>query len=257
MHHMHPLDVKICGVTVQLSHTMSKRRVNSAVGAVGAVKKAKKSLPLNWADFRTGDDPKSVPGPEASVFDEKKELPTRRSNGVLVFKDYKSFQPNKTPREVIEAGAFGGCYFRPIESSVVNKTLSNQHLEFDFFADLPDEKLINDEYSPEINKYKVSCGGSLQMWQSKGWISPIDPYGWFQWYCRFYNGRRSSDDDRQVKRWERCTGAKGRWKKNLLTKIIAKVASFDDVSVSPVVRQTLLHWGYEITQDDVRKEVDT
>ncbi len=52
----------------------------------------------------------------------------------------------------------------------------------------------------EVNKYKVKIGGNLDMWESSGWITEIDPYGWFQWYCRFYLGRRTSDDKRQVKR---------------------------------------------------------
>ncbi len=97
------------------------------------------------------------------------------------------------------------------------------------------------------------------MWQSKGWISPIDPYGWFQWYCRFYAGRRCTDDARQVKRWERCTGTKGRWKNTLLGKILKKKGateeSFDDISISPVIRQTLLHWGYEITRKDLANKL--
>lgn len=72
----------------------------------------------------------------------------------------------------------------------------------------------------------------------------------FYRYCRFYQGRRSSDDSRQVSRWSKCAGAKGRWKQNLVAKCLAKGKTFDDESVSPVVRQTLQHWGYRLDEKD-------
>lgn len=61
-------------------------------------------------------------------------------------------------------------------------------------------------------------------------------------YCRFYLGRRTADDARQISRWAGVTGAKGRWKRALLNKIVASNARWDDASISPVIRQTLLHW---------------
>jgi hypothetical protein len=111
------------------------------------------------------------------------------------------------------------------------------------------EYLTSSTYREKINKYGVSCGGSLGMWESSGWITALDPYGWFQWYCRFYQGRRSADDARQISRWAKSAGPKGRFRSQLCNKILLNSSSYDDASISPVIRQTLLHWGLEITPD--------
>lgn len=79
-----------------------------------------------------------------------------------------------------------------------------------------------------------------------------DPYGWFQWYCRFYMGRRSDDDERQVGRWLALAGPKGRFKNRLVNMIKERGAEYDDETISPVIRQTLQHWGYQITPEDVK-----
>jgi hypothetical protein len=71
-----------------------------------------------------------------------------------------------------------------------------------------------------------------------------------QWYCRFVQGRRTADDARQIKRWAACAGAKGRWRNQLCGKVFSANAAHSDVRVSPVMRQTLLHWGYELTEAD-------
>ena len=106
-------------------------------------------------------------------------------------------------------------------------------------------------YDAKKNKYGVKCGGSLGMWESSGWISDIDPYGWFQWYCRFYLGRRSTDDERQISRWKSGHGPTGRFRSQLMNKILAAKTTVDDPKISPVVRQTCQHWGYVPTQQDL------
>ena len=77
-----------------------------------------------------------------------------------------------------------------------------------------------------------------------------DPRGWFQWYCRFFCGRRSHDDERQIQRWAACASMRGRWRNQLCGAIAKASKHADDASVSPVIRQTLLHWAYELTNAD-------
>lgn len=170
------------------------------------------------------------------------------------FKDHPEFTPNLSPREMFLKGSFieWGGYFRPIYSSVVGKDLSNQHKEFSFLKNLPEELLINTEKDyKKFNKYGVKCGSSLEDWEGKGWIEPQDPYGWVQWYCRFYAGRRTDDDQRQIQRWNALAGPNGRFRKMLINKIKKAGTSYDDYSISPVVRQVLLHWGYELKKKDL------
>ena len=102
-------------------------------------------------------------------------------------------------------------------------------------------------YNKQLNKYKAECGGDLDMWEGSGWITKIDPYGWFQWYCRFYQGRRSTDDDRQISRGNGVMGPTGRWRNSLINKVLASnkklEVAVNDATISPKVRQLLQHWG--------------
>ena len=72
-------------------------------------------------------------------------------------------------------------------------------------------------------------------------------------HSRFYQGRRTDDDGRQIQRWSNCCGEKGRWKNNLISKIVKAGRNWDNYNISPVVRQTLLHWGYELNEEDFNK----
>ena len=99
-----------------------------------------------------------------------------------------------------------------------------------------------------VNKYGVKCETPLRFWENKGCIDKIDPYGWFQWYFRYRLSRRSKDDKRQINRWKK-TVSRFRGK---LVEIIRDVGSkFEDYSISPKIRQILLHWGYELTEKDL------
>ena len=153
--------------------------------------------------------------------------------------------PNKTPVEIISEGAFGGTYFRDIFSGVNGKWHRNSWKEFDFLKDIDPKLYSSNYYDVRVNKYGVKCGTSLRFWENKGGINGQDPYGWFQWYCRYYYGRRSSDDSRQIKRW---LSIANRFKSILVKMIKDKGTKFDDVSVSPKIRQILFHWGYELVE---------
>jgi len=181
------------------------------------------------------------------------KIPKKNSDGALVFPDSPEFRPNLTPKEVLQAGSFGGTYFRPIKSSVTDLKYNKMWNELpqNWLEGLNIPRTISSTlYDEKVNTYKAKCGGSLEMWESSGWIDKVDPYGWFMWYCRFYLGRRCYDDDRQIGRWKNCCGPKGRWKGNLIGKIARAGVAYDNKGISPVVRQTLQHWGYRLTEKD-------
>ena len=157
------------------------------------------------------------------------------------------FGVNKMPSEVIREGTFGGMYFRDIYSGVNSKWYRNSWEEFKFLGDMDKKLYASSYYDVGVNKYGMKVGTSLRFWESKGWINKIDPYGWFQWYCRYWLGRKSSDDERQIKKWVAIVN---RFKGVLVRMIKDKGAKFDDFSVSPKIRQILLHWGYELVESD-------
>mmetsp|Transcript_11542 Transcript_11542/g.21646 ORF Transcript_11542/g.21646 Transcript_11542/m.21646 type:complete len:353 (+) Transcript_11542:43-1101(+) len=182
----------------------------------------------------------------------------RDTNGCLVFKDVPEFRPNLTPQQMIQAGIFGGCYFNPSGGKKGVKypkggiPIDYKEYPAVWFESVPEYKYYSKRYNCETNFYRVKAGQDQTFWEEKGWINPQDPRGWFQWYTRFFLGRRTEDDARQISRWKGVTGSKGRWKRFLLNKIVAANAHLDDYSVSPVVRQTLLHWAYEVTPKDMK-----
>lgn len=156
---------------------------------------------------------------------------------IIKFKDHPEFKPNLTPKQIFELGSFGGSYWRPIYSSITKKKYNNKHKEFDFFKGISEDKLSSPICDPKKNKYKVNVGTSLKFWESKKWITKHDPYGWVQWYCRFYNNRRIPDEDkRQIGRWKRLAGKRGRFKLWL-------AGMQKKGKDSKKIKQILLHWA--------------
>ena len=74
---------------------------------------------------------------------------------------------------------------------------------FDQLKNIDAKFYASDYYDVNVNKYGVKCGISLRFWENKGWINKIDPNGWFQWYFRYWLGRKLEDDERQINRWEK------------------------------------------------------
>ena len=133
------------------------------------------------------------------------------------------FQPQLTPEEMLKLGVFGGKYMTDCR---------------DEFPDswFVDAKLSPDKYDRELNLFGVQASQDLSAWRKKGWIWEDDPRGWFQWYCRYYQGRRCDDDERQIRRWKAMTRHIAQIKKNCMK---------GDLLCRPRQRQALLHWAYD------------
>jgi hypothetical protein len=124
---------------------------------------------------------------------------------------------------MLALGVFGGRY------------MTDCRAEFpaDWFAQA---RLCPERHDPKLNYFGVNASQSLAVWRRKGWIHPEDPRGWFQWYCRYYMGRRGPDDERQIKRWKAI--------RRHVTQL--RNACFPgDFSCRPRQRQALLHWAYD------------
>lgn len=183
----------------------------------------------------------------------------KKRGGVIYFQDYPEFKPNLTPREIFKMGSFGGTYWRPIKSTILNKKLKNIHKNYpkSWWKGIPEDRLTRSysNYDKSINKYGVKVGTTLQFWEGKGWITKYHPYGWVHWYCDFYLGKRCDDDERQIRRWMNLASTRGRFMRFLVTQILKKNAKWNDMTVSPKIRQVLQHWGYKLTKKDFDNEI--
>lgn len=145
-------------------------------------------------------------------------------------KDFdKVFKPELTPKQMLKLGVFGGAYFIGVDGGIP--------------SDLPKEWFrkakLSESGKPmnDCNYFGVSASQSLTEWKRKGWIYPKDPHGWFQWYCRYYLGRRIPEEDaRQIKRWRAITRHITQIKRN---------CNKGDVDCRPRQRQAVLHWAYD------------
>jgi len=133
------------------------------------------------------------------------------------------FKPELTPKQMLALGVFGGKYL----------TDCKKEFPADWFKKA---KLDPAQHDPEKNFFQINASQPLSYWRKKGWIYEEDPRGWFQWYCRYYLGRRCPDDQRQIKRWKAFKRHLGQVKKNCKPK---------DLFCRPKQRQSLLHWAYD------------
>ena len=135
---------------------------------------------------------------------------------------YKIFKPELSPKKMLELGVFGGSYFGSKIKEFPVSWLKNAKLSKNFEVN--------------INRFKVKSGLSREHWIEKGWIFKEDPLGWFQWYCRFYNGRKIPHiDEIQIKRWKN-------FRRHVLA--IKKNCEEGDLGCRRRQRQAILQWAY-------------
>jgi len=133
------------------------------------------------------------------------------------------FKPELTPKQMLALGIFGGKYMTDCKKEFPKSWFDGA-------------KLSPQGSDRTLNYFGVHASQPLAVWKDKGWIHPQDPRGWFQWYCRYYMGRRTQDDARQIKRWK------------AIRRHIAQVINNcerGDPHCRPRQRQALLHWAYD------------
>lgn len=136
---------------------------------------------------------------------------------------HPDFRPELTPKEMLALGVFGGKYM----------TDCTDEFPAGWFTKA---RLCPERHDPKLNFFGVNASQPLAVWRAKGWIYEEDPRGWFQWYCRYFMGRRCPDDDRQVKRWLAVRRHVAQVEKNCRRR---------DLSCRRRQRQALLHWAYD------------
>jgi len=136
---------------------------------------------------------------------------------------HPDFRPELTPKQMLELGVFGGKYMTDCAAEYPK----------DWFARA---RLCRERHDPETNYFGVNASQPLSVWRAKGWIYEEDPRGWFQWYCRYFLGRRCPDDGRQIQRWRAI-------RRHAVQ--LAKYCQPRDLSCRRKQRQALLHWAYD------------
>ncbi len=139
----------------------------------------------------------------------------------------KEFKPELTPKEMLELGVFGGVYMRDAQDEYPKEWFIKAKLS----------QREDNKHLKELNYFGVNASQPLSEWKRKGWIYNDDPRGWFEWYCRYYMGRRiKGEDERQIKRWK------------AIRRHIAQVTyscKKGDIMCRPRQRQAILHWAYD------------
>ena len=136
---------------------------------------------------------------------------------------HPDFCPELTPKQLLRLGVFGGKYM----------TDCRDEFPSDWYRG---SRLCSERHDPALNCFGVNASQPLAEWRRKGWIFEDDPRGWFQWYCRYYMGRRCADDERQIKRWRAIRRHIGQIKAN---------CDPGDLDCRRKQRQALLHWAYD------------
>ena len=136
---------------------------------------------------------------------------------------HSDFRPELTPKEMLELGVFGGRYMTDCGAEFPASWFERA-------------KLCAERHDPRLNYFGVNASQPLAEWRRKGWIHDDDPRGWFQWYCRYYMGRRSADDARQIGRWRAI-------RRHIVA--IQKNCEARDLDCRRRQRQAVLHWAYD------------
>ncbi|HEY2661796.1 MAG TPA: hypothetical protein VGI79_18895 [Caulobacteraceae bacterium] len=136
----------------------------------------------------------------------------------------QDFKPELTPKEMLHLGVFGGKYMNDCRAEFPRSWFDGA-------------KLSPAKRDPSLNYFGIDASQPLRVWRQKGWINPADPRGWFQWYCRYYMGRRTPQEDRrQIGRWRAMSRHIGQIRRN---------CEPGDLFCRPRQRQALLHWAYD------------
>ena len=137
------------------------------------------------------------------------------------------FKPELTPQEMLKLGVFGGVYMRDCTKEFPASWFKGAKL-----SPRSDNKPLK-----ELNYFGKNASQPLRVWIQKGWIYKDDPRGWFQWYCRYYMGRRiEKEDERQIKRWKAI-------RRHIMQ--IKHNCRAQDEFCRPRQRQAVLHWAYD------------
>jgi hypothetical protein len=133
------------------------------------------------------------------------------------------FNPELTPKQMLELGVFGGKYITDCQKEFPASWFEKA-------------KLSPRRHDASLNYFGLRASQPLSIWQEKGWIYEEDPRGWFQWYCRYYLGRRCADDLRQIARWRAI-------RRHVIQ--LTKNCAGRDLNCRRRQRQALLHWAYD------------
>jgi hypothetical protein len=136
---------------------------------------------------------------------------------------HPGFTPDLTPEEMLALGVFGGRYMTDCAGEFPAAWFAHA-------------RLCRERHDPGLNLFGVNASLPLSEWRRRGWIYDEDPRGWFQWYCRYYTGRRCPDDERQISRWRAI--------KRHVTQIRNNCRP-GDLSCRRRQRQAVLHWAYD------------